>query len=302
MKKICYILLIFALILGGILVLRSISTSTHSPYADITPGLVAQTQQIAYPAGTTDIVLTVNNIGSDLASFHPCALALEHRVDNQWHTLPSIQEADFSVLQTVQVGAPPAELTLDLTGYPQPLEPGNYRIVLLHDQGELCAVAEFSLGLEPTPSLNNIPWGEDDLFAIVYVGYRTITDWDADCAQYQEDFELGNIFYQYEMGGDECFLIIPRYQESELALYPRSINDVGEAVQDNPLYSQRNGNPFLLFCNPSDIFSNVAITISSVSETATFSPQLSLRDGYLSPVERGQDITLYDLPSEGAFS
>lgn len=287
------ILILIAAVTGAALYWSDAPDSTLSPYPDISSELMAQTNQIAYPADTTEVVVTVSNLGSDGAVFYPYAISLEQKVDDQWHTMISDQDADFDVIHAIQVGAPAVEFPVDLTIYPQPLEVGLYRLVLLQPQDGLCAVAEFSLGLELTESLSQVQWEEDDLYAVVYLGYRSITDWEAEAERYRSDLELEHIFYQYEMGGDECFLVIPRYQENEVALYPRSIGENGEDLVGDALFSQRNGSPFLLCCNPSDIFSNVEITVSSAGDVATFSPQISLRDGYLSEMERGQDATQY---------
>lgn len=81
-----------------------------------------------------------------------------------------------------------------------------------------------------------------------------------------------------DLNGWEYYLIIPRYEGDTVMVQPlvmeeesATLRAEGEAI----FYDA----PFVLCCNPSDIFPNVSVTLKHGEESVTFSPYISLRDG-----------------------
>lgn len=115
------------------------------------------------------------------------------------------------------------------------------------------------------------PVGEGDtepLGAVVYLPISGADELpDAVC-----DLPLCNL------NGWEYYLIIPRYEGDTVMVQPLVMDEDSAALRaegEALIYDA----PFVLCCNPSDIFSNVSVTLRHGEESVTFSPYVSLRDG-----------------------
>lgn len=130
---------------------------------------------------------------------------------------------------------------------------------------------------------DNIPFSEDALYAVAYLGYQEMSSLDYYAGQYLDDEALP---VHYLSDGD-FYLIIPRYDGMELALCR---NDL-ETSQPNLIYQDPDCRPFILQCNASDIFADATVALSYQGDQAEFSPFISLEDGSVQIGERGVLLT-----------
>jgi hypothetical protein len=131
-------------------------------------------------------------------------------------------------------------------------------------------------------------WQGDELYAVAYLGYN-VED-PMQCAKDYINFD-GELPIA-QTAGDEWYLIIPRYSDTEVSISPLDLSEsfvVGEQI----LHID-NGNPFLIRCNVSDIMPNIYMRLKSSQGEVDFSPFISLKgDGELvAGIEKGIDITL----------
>ena len=152
---------------------------------------------------------------------------------------------------------------------------------------------------EPTqapnaPQISGLEWDENALCAVGFFGYGPLYGGMFGTMQplfavYSELYS--QMYYQdYVFGdGDERYFIVPRYADATVEIRTQTMeNGVGEVVFEG------DATPFLVACNPSDLYSNVVITITGNGESVVFSPQISLVDGALALPADGtvQDITV----------
>lgn len=77
-----------------------------------------------------------------------------------------------------------------------------------------------------------------------------------------------------DLSGMECYLIIPKYETTTIKV--ELFTDFEHTNIETILDSDK---PVFVLCNPSDICSNVQITVSYDDMSFAFSPYLSLKDG-----------------------
>ena len=140
----------------------------------------------------------------------------------------------------------------------------------------------------PTPievqsKRNNIPFEDNQLYAVAYLGYITIEDMDYYLENYLDEEEIP----QYYFSGEEYYLIIPRYGDMEVRLYRNDLATMGKTLEQEC----EAGKPFIVQCNVSDIFPDVTVELTYNGETVEFSPYISLKDGSVQVGEEGFDIT-----------
>ena len=129
----------------------------------------------------------------------------------------------------------------------------------------------------------SIPFQEDQLYAVAYLGYGEINDLAFYTENYLDDV---NLPVHYLSKGD-YYLIIPRYADMEVRLYQNDIETMGTTL----IYEDMACRPFILQCNVSDIFTDTTICLTRETETVEFSPYISLEDGSVQVGDRGVDIT-----------
>lgn len=142
-----------------------------------------------------------------------------------------------------------------------------------------------------TEEFEGISWGQDDLLALAFLGYNQY----GDLQLYAESQDLEDFLYflpelediqTVENGGDELYLIIPRYFESKILIKDK---DGAE------LYSG-NSEPILLQTNAGDIHADTELTVSYKDQEITVFPILSGMDSTLILPEYGVlDISYYTL-------
>jgi len=131
--------------------------------------------------------------------------------------------------------------------------------------------------------ISSIPFAEDQLYAVACLGYDRIDN----LAFYTENYlDNDNVPVHYVSPG-EYYLIIPRYPDMALSLY-RNHLDAPDPVL---FYEVDNCSPFVIQCNISDIFPDVTVSLTYGTETVSFSPYISLKDGSVMVGDRGLDIT-----------
>jgi len=150
---------------------------------------------------------------------------------------------------------------------------------------------------EPTPAItpetqdmessrskrDNIPFTDDQLYAVAYLGYINIEDMDYYLENYVDEENVPHYYFS----GDEFYLIIPRYEEMEIRLYRNDLATMGKTLEQEC----EAGRPFTLQCNVSDIFPDVTVELIYNGETVEFSPYISLKDGSVQVGEMGLNIT-----------
>jgi len=140
----------------------------------------------------------------------------------------------------------------------------------------------------PTPTevyskRNNIPFENNQLYAVAYLGYGVKEYMDYYRENYLDEEEVLNYYFS----GAEYYLIIPRYEDMEVRLYRNDLATMGKTLEQEC----ENGKPFIVQCNISDIFPDVTVELNYNGETVEFSPYISLMDGSVQVGDRGLDIT-----------
>ncbi len=78
-----------------------------------------------------------------------------------------------------------------------------------------------------------------------------------------------------ELGGEECYLIIPRYN-IDILVNSLSMSEDGGT---NKEYTGMFDRPFFVKCNMSDIFPNMEMSFSYKNKEYAYTPYISLMDG-----------------------
>lgn len=123
-------------------------------------------------------------------------------------------------------------------------------------------------------------YADEHLYAIKFLGYGI------DPSENYKNTDL------IDVGGDEFYLIVPRFDECEVKVKMMNFGDFSDmsAYETLNVFTSNNGEPFILKCNVSDIYSNVAVTMTGAGGSASFSPRISLEDGSLIAGELGFEI------------
>lgn len=136
----------------------------------------------------------------------------------------------------------------------------------------------------PVPSKrDSIPFTEGQLYAVAYLGYQEIADFDYYVEKYLDTADVPT----YTVSDGDFYLVIPRYDGMTMAL---SVNDL-ETSQSNLRQEVPNVGPFIVQCNVSDVFSDATIALTYNGDRAEFTPFISLENGAPQIGERGLDIT-----------
>lgn len=96
-------------------------------------------------------------------------------------------------------------------------------------------------------------------------------------------------------------LLIPPNDKGTIIVYPSMITEDGEYTDDksNPLHVGEPGEPLLLRCNLSEIYSNVLIAATDGGGAMDFRPSLSMENGHLQETAGVYDFSTYEeVPDE----
>lgn len=96
--------------------------------------------------------------------------------------------------------------------------------------------------------------------------------------------------------GYELFAIVPKSEKGTVTIYEAEITEDGEYrdLRDRVLYKGKPGEPVILKCNISEVYSNVLVVSVENNEITEFRPSLSMRDGRLASVQGCYDFSVYD--------
>lgn len=128
-----------------------------------------------------------------------------------------------------------------------------------------------------------IPFQEDQLYAVAYLGYDEINDLSFYCENY---LDSENLPVHYFSKGD-YYLVIPRYPDMAVQLYQNDFETMDMSLR----YEDNECRPFIIQCNVSDIFPDATIRLNYQGETVEFSPFISLADGSILVGDRGLNLT-----------
>lgn len=97
--------------------------------------------------------------------------------------------------------------------------------------------------------------------------------------RYSKSYGLENL-ETVQTKGDEWYIVIPRHSKATVKVNAVEI-DENCNLHKSMLLAERNGRPFLLRCNVSDLYCNVAISIEGKDgkPLVDYSPMISLKDG-----------------------
>ena len=135
---------------------------------------------------------------------------------------------------------------------------------------------------------------ENQLGAIAFLGYGK-DELNKNLKQYS-DFYKEDLPLEWlktrtiiNAGGDEAYLIIPR-KSAQLSINKVNIDTAfNTTIGDWLLTTQE---PVIVFCNISDLVSNIEVTICLEKISQTFSPRVSLKDGKINSPSM-KDLTIY---------
>lgn len=111
---------------------------------------------------------------------------------------------------------------------------------------------------------------------------------------YAYDFLVGASLVMTER--QEFYAIVPPCKAGTITICSSVLNDAGEYIDDfdNPLFEGEPGEPVLLLCNISEIYSNVIITAADGGGAVRFRPSVSLENGRIDHLNEIYDFTMYD--------
>lgn len=98
--------------------------------------------------------------------------------------------------------------------------------------------------------------------------------------------------------GDELYAIVPPSEQGMVKVYPSTMSESGEYMDDKStlLFDGLPGEPVIVLCNLSDIYSNVLVTVSDGGGAIEVRPGLSGEDGHLVKEPRVYDFSIYEKP------
>ena len=96
--------------------------------------------------------------------------------------------------------------------------------------------------------------------------------------------------------GYEVYAIVPESEKGTVTIYESEMTEDGEYrdLRDRVLYKGKPGEPVILKCNISEVYSNVLVVSVENNEITEFRPCLSMMDGRLAAVQGCYDFSVYD--------
>lgn len=142
---------------------------------------------------------------------------------------------------------------------------------------------------------------------VAFIGYVDSESSEVDLRAYVAGSETGKEYPDlsrapiYMAEGQELYAIIPPNDKGTIIVYPSTITEDGEYADDksNPLHAGEPGEPLLLRCNLSEIYSNVLIAATDGGGAIDFHPSLSMENGHLQEIAGVYDFSTYEeVPDE----
>ena len=139
--------------------------------------------------------------------------------------------------------------------------------------------------------------GENDLCAVLFLGYDEASANDAVarlCSEYDVIHEMfkNRDVVTFDAHGGEQYLILPKFVATTVAVTEVQMDESGtlQPVGD-PLTTEA---PLRVLCNYSDIMPSTEITVQYGSQSITFSPFISLKDGVLSEIDGAYTAMMHE--------
>lgn len=136
---------------------------------------------------------------------------------------------------------------------------------------------------------------------VAFIGYVNSESTEADLRAYLAGSETGKKYPFLSSAplviteGQELYAIVPPNKKATITVYPSSVTEDGEYADDrnNPLCIGEPGEPLLLRCNLSEIYSNVLISATD-GGAIDFHPSLSMENGHLQEITGVYDFSIYE--------
>lgn len=143
-----------------------------------------------------------------------------------------------------------------------------------------------------------------DVAGVAFIGYMSSDSSEMDLRDKIAHSDIGkkypflNTAMLLMTEGDELYAIVPPVKSGEVKVYPSTMSESGEYMDDKStlLFDGLPGEPVIVLCNLSDIYSNVLITVSDGGEAIEVRPGLSGEDGRLVKEPRVYDFSIYEKP------
>lgn len=136
---------------------------------------------------------------------------------------------------------------------------------------------------------------------VAFIGYVNSESTEADLRAYLAGSETGKKYPFLSSAplviteGQELYAIVPPNKKATITVYPSSVTEDGEYADDrsNLLCIGEPGEPLLLRCNLSEIYSNVLISATD-GGAIDFHPSLSMENGHLQEITGVYDFSIYE--------
>lgn len=117
---------------------------------------------------------------------------------------------------------------------------------------------------------------EDALGAVAFLGGFGE---DSDAALQKEAFSGIGAVQSFDLSGEETYLIVPRYEGETITITEMKMDETTAEITATENVNTVTDTAVTVRCNPSDLYSNVQITLDYNGDMVTFSPFISLMDG-----------------------
>ena len=137
---------------------------------------------------------------------------------------------------------------------------------------------------------------------VAFIGYVDSESSEVDLRAYTASSETGKVYPDlvyaplYMAEGQELYAIVPPCAAGRITVYASAMNENGQYADDreHPLHSGKPGEPLLLRCNLSEIYSNVLISATDGGGAILYRPSVSLENGHLATEQSVYDFSVYE--------
>ena len=137
---------------------------------------------------------------------------------------------------------------------------------------------------------------------VAFIGYVDSESSEVDLRAYYASSETGKAYPDlvhaplYMAEGQELYAIVPPCAAGRITVYASAMNENGQYADDreHPLHSGKPGEPLLLRCNLSEIYSNVLISATDGGGAILYRPSISLENGHLATEQSVYDFSIYE--------
>ena len=137
---------------------------------------------------------------------------------------------------------------------------------------------------------------------VAFIGYVDSQSTEAELRSYITDGKVGKSYPfilnapMFLTEGQELYAIVPPCAAGRITVYASAMNENGQYADDreHPLHSGKPGEPLLLRCNLSEIYSNVLISATDGGGAILYRPSVSLENGHLATEQSVYDFSIYE--------